>query len=52
MWGVEAGGFADDLMQRCLGHKVGTEVTRAYQRSDFFEQRAAVHRDWAAFLTS
>jgi integrase len=52
VWGVEAGGFTDDLMQRVLGHVVGTEVTRAYQRSDFFEQRKAVHEAWGRYLFS
>ncbi|WP_167449190.1 tyrosine-type recombinase/integrase [Mesorhizobium hawassense] len=46
VWGVEAGGFADDIMQRCLGHVVGTEVSRAYQRSDFFEAKRGVFDAW------
>lgn len=50
VWGVEAGGFQDDLMQRCLGHVVGTEVTRAYQRSDFFEAKRAVFTAWGSFI--
>lgn len=52
VWGVEVGGFTDELMQRCLGHAVGNATTRAYQRSDFFEHRKAVHDAWAKYLTT
>ena len=43
---VEAGGFGDDIAQRVLGHVVGTAVTRAYQRSDFFEAKRRVLEDY------
>ena len=39
---VEAGGIGDDIAQRVLGHVVGPAVTRAYQRSDFFEAKRRV----------
>ncbi|MBZ9602665.1 tyrosine-type recombinase/integrase [Phyllobacterium chamaecytisi] len=52
VWGVEQGGFTDELMQRCLGHVVGSATSRAYQRSDFFEQRRAVHEAWHLFVTT
>nr|WP_281004959.1 site-specific integrase [Mesorhizobium kowhaii] len=50
VWCVEAGGFTDELAQRCLGHIIGTATTRAYQRSDFIAQRRACLEAWAAFV--
>jgi integrase len=52
VWGVEQGGFTDELMQRCLGHVVGSATSRAYQRSDFMDARRAVHEAWALYLTT
>ena len=51
-WAVEHRGFADDLAQRCLGHVVGTSVTRAYQRSDFLAPRRTCLDAWGAFVCS
>ena len=31
-----------DVAEMCLSHDVGTQVSRAYQRSDFFDARRAV----------
>jgi hypothetical protein len=33
-----------------LAHTVGSSVSRAYQRSDFLEQRRKLLDAWAAFL--
>ena len=35
-----------DVAEMCLSHDVGTKVSRAYQRSDFFEARRDVMRVW------
>ncbi|RWO89569.1 integrase arm-type DNA-binding domain-containing protein [Mesorhizobium sp.] len=44
------GGFSDDMAQRCLGHLVGTEVTRAYDRDDRLDERRIMHDAWSAYL--
>ena len=51
VWGVQAGGFTDDIAQRVLGHVVGNAVSRSYQRSDFFDAKRAALAAWAS-LTS
>ncbi|WP_101342368.1 integrase family protein [Cereibacter azotoformans] len=47
-WFAELG-VERDLAEMMLGHKVGSEVERAYQRSDMIERRRAVGLSWAAF---
>ncbi len=40
-----------EVKETALGHQVGNEVERAYQRSDLLEKRRALLAKWAAFLT-
>ena len=40
------------VKETALGHQVGSEVERAYQRSDLLEKRRVLLEDWAVFLTS
>ena len=49
-WGAERG-IDRDLMEISLSHFVGSEVERAYRRSDMLERRRAVMQDWANFLS-
>lgn len=44
------GGFSDDNAQRCLGHLIGTEVSRSYDRDDRLDERRVMHDAWAAYL--
>ena len=48
-WTAERG-FARDMSELALAHLVGSEVERAYQRSDMLERRRAMMAAWAAFL--
>ena len=48
-WAAEKG-FDRDMAEMALAHHVGTEVERAYQRSDMLERRRAMMADWAGFL--
>ncbi len=48
-WGAERG-VDRDLMELSLSHSVGSEVERAYRRSDMLERRRNVMQDWANFL--
>lgn len=50
-WAAEQG-FDRDLAEICLAHKVGTEVERAYRRTDMVERRRDVMRDWSDSLAS
>lgn len=44
-------GVDDNLAEMCLGHLVGSDVRRAYARSDLFEERMQVMSGWADFLS-
>lgn len=44
-------GVATDLIGRCLDHKVGSQVQRAYDRTDRLEARREVIQAWGEFLS-
>jgi len=48
-WAAERG-YARDMAEIQLAHFIGSEVERAYQRSDMVERRRAMMADWSAFL--
>lgn len=48
-WTAE-NGVDRDLAEIALAHTVGSEVERAYRRSDMLARRRALMADWAAFL--
>ena len=48
-WAAE-GGYPRDMAEMALAHFTGSEVERAYQRSDMLERRRAMMADWAGFL--
>ena len=41
-----------EVAEMCIGHKIGSKVVKAYQRSDFLEQRREIMQHWANFVTS
>ncbi|MBD9529845.1 site-specific integrase [Paracoccus sp. PAR01] len=48
-WAAERG-IDRDLAEICLAHAVGSDVERAYRRSDMLERRRAVMTDWGRAL--
>jgi integrase len=48
-WAAERG-YPRDMAELALAHFIGSEVERAYQRSDMLERRRAMMADWASFL--
>ena len=48
-WAAEQG-YPRELAELALAHWQGSEVERAYQRSDMLEQRRALAAAWGAFL--
>jgi integrase len=48
-WAQEKTDFPWELCELSLGHKVGTEVERAYARGDALKKRHAIMRRWADF---
>jgi integrase len=50
-WAQERTSFAWELCELCLGHKIGTQVARAYARGDGVQKRVAIMQAWANFLS-
>lgn len=48
-WAAETG-QARDMAEIALAHRVGSDVERAYRRSDMVERRRAMMAEWAKFL--
>ena len=48
-WAAEQTDFPRELVEMALAHAVGTDVERAYQRSDLFEKRRALMQEWADY---
>jgi integrase len=48
-WAAEAG-IERDMAEMALAHNVGSEVERAYRRSDMLERRRALMALWGQFL--
>lgn len=46
-WGAEATEFPRELLEKALGHVVGDETERAYQRGQMLERRRAIMNAWA-----
>ncbi len=50
-WADEATKTDYEIKETAIGHKVGSAVSRAYQRSDYFDQRLLLAERWAAHVT-
>ena len=48
-WAAERG-YPRDMAELALAHFIGSEVERAYQRSDMLDRRRAMMADWSGFL--
>lgn len=49
-WAEEMTDFSESIVEEALGHKVGTDVQRAYRRTDVLEQRRALMESWAKYV--
>ena len=52
VWAEEAVSFPHAVIEEAMGHQVGTEVERAYRRTDVLEQRRPLMQAWGNFVTS
>ncbi|KUJ76658.1 tyrosine-type recombinase/integrase [Ruegeria profundi] len=50
-WADEATNTDYEIKETAIGHKVGSTVSRAYQRSDYFDERLLLVERWAAHVT-
>jgi hypothetical protein len=49
-WAQERTNFPWELCG--LGHKIGTQVARAYARGDALQKRVAIMQQWATYLAT
>ena len=50
-WAFENGNHGFEVIESCLGHNVGNNVHRAYQRSTLLNRRKTLMTDWNNFVT-
>ena len=50
-WAAETG-VARDVAEAALAHQVGTEVERAYARSDLLERRRSIMEKWSSLVSA
>ena len=48
-WAEEVTGFPHAVIEQAMGHQVGTQVERAYRRTDVLEKRRDLMEAWAAY---
>ncbi len=49
-WAAEKTEYPREIAELALAHTVGSEVERAYLRTDMFEKRRSLMQDWADFV--
>ena len=50
VWAAEASDCSSDLAKQALAHSVGSQLDRAYQRSELLEQRRGLMEEWAQYI--
>ncbi len=48
-WAEEVTGFPHAVIEEAMGHQVGTQVERAYRRTDVLEKRRELMAAWADY---
>ena len=51
-WAAEVANVPREVAEKSLAHTVGSDVERAYARSDLLEKRRALMRDWSRYVSS
>jgi integrase len=51
-WAHEQSAHSAHTIEMCLAHAVGSEVEKAYRRTDLFEKRRKLMEQWARYVTS
>jgi integrase len=51
-WAHEQTAHSNHTIELCLAHAIGTEVEKAYQRSDLIAKRAQLLKAWATYCCS
>ncbi|MEJ1932988.1 hypothetical protein WDZ92_22515, partial [Nostoc sp. NIES-2111] len=48
-WAEDQTHYPHTVIEQAMGHQVGTEVERAYRRTDVLEKRRALMAEWGKF---
>jgi integrase len=51
-WAAERTDFPKEVVEKALAHKVPNKVEAAYRRTDFFEKRRSLMKQWADYLSN
>jgi integrase len=51
-WAAEVANVPREVAEKSLAHTVGSDVERAYARSDLLEKRRVLMRDWSQYVAS
>ncbi len=51
-WASEVANVPREVAEKSLAHSVGSDVERAYARSDLLDKRRILMRDWSQFVAS
>jgi integrase len=49
-WAAERTNYPEFVIEMALAHAVGDEVVKAYKRTDLFERRVRLMKQWGDFL--
>jgi integrase len=50
-WAAETTGYANEVSEMALAHKIRNQVEAAYRRGDLLEKRRYLMEDWSQFVT-
>lgn len=50
-WAAETTGYANEVSEMALAHKIRNQVEAAYRRGDLLEKRRYLMQDWSDFVT-
>lgn len=50
VWAEEQTDASFEVKEMALGHAVGSQTERSYQRSDVFEGRTELSKQWCAYV--
>jgi integrase len=51
-WAHERTAHSNHVIEMCLAHSIGSEVEKAYRRTDLFNKRRALMEQWATFVST
>jgi integrase len=51
-WAAERTSYPSEVAEMALAHAVGSQVERAYQRTDLFDKRRRLMDEWAAYCAT